>query len=47
MKNMVHIFSTNIQLNNGKITIPFHTGKDLKIKTAKAILEQAGIDYNN
>ena len=27
----------------GKVSIPFHTGKDLKIKTVNAILKQAGL----
>ena len=31
---------------SGKITVPVHKG-DLKIKTAKTILKQAGIDATN
>ncbi|MDD2212498.1 MAG: type II toxin-antitoxin system HicA family toxin [Clostridia bacterium] len=27
----------------GKITIPYHPGKDLKTKTANSILKQAGL----
>lgn len=27
----------------GKVSIPFHTGKDLKIKTVNSILKQAGL----
>lgn len=28
----------------GKISIPFHGSKDLKIKTVKSILKQAGLE---
>jgi len=27
----------------GKVSIPFHTGKDLKVKTVNSILKQAGL----
>ena len=37
-----HIYSINIKLSHGKITIPKHRG-DIKKGTLNAILKQAGI----
>ncbi len=28
----------------GKVSIPYHAGKELKIKTVKSILKQAGLE---
>ena len=38
-----HIIITNIHLRNGKVTIPSHSSRDLRIKTIYDILNRAGL----